>query len=260
MSKINGKTIWLTGASSGIGLALAEKLAAEGANLVLTARNEDKLREIANRLPGTHLVLPLDLSRPEKAVNRAEAFLDDIKVDILINNAGISQRSLALDTDFEVYRDLMEVNYFSVVALSKLIAPRFVDQGDGHIVTVASVAGKVGSKRRSGYSGAKFAVIGFMDCFRAELADKNVRCLTVCPGFVHTQIAHNALVGDGSALGKADPDNAGGISAAQCAAEIIGAIKADKDEIIVGKGLSKIAPVMQRFLPGMVRRMVAKRN
>ncbi|RUO33158.1 SDR family oxidoreductase [Aliidiomarina soli] len=260
MSKINGKTIWLTGASSGIGLALAEQLAAEGANLVLTARNEEKLREIANRLPGTHLVLPMDLSRPEKAVNRAEAFLDDIKVDILINNAGISQRSLALETDFEVYRDLMEVNYFSVVALSKLIAPRLVNQGDGHIVTVASVAGKVGSKRRSGYSGAKFAVIGFMDCFRAELADKNVRCLTVCPGFVHTQIAHNALVGDGSALGQADPDNAGGISAAQCAAEIITAIKADKDEIIVGKGLSKAAPVLQRFLPGLVRRMVAKRN
>lgn len=260
MSKLNGKTIWITGASSGIGLALAEQLAAAGANLVLSARSEDTLKALADRLPGKHLVLPLDLSRPEKALHQAEDFLDDIQVDMLINNAGISQRSLALETDFEVYRDLMEVNYFAVVALCKLVAPRFIAQGHGHIVTVASVAGKVGTPRRSGYSGAKFAVIGFMDCLRAELADKQVHCLTVCPGFVHTQIAHNALVGDGSQLGKPDPDNAGGISAEECARQIIQAIKANKDEIIVGKGLSKIAPYLQRFLPGVVRRLVARRG
>lgn len=260
MSTIKGKTIWITGASSGIGLALAEQLAAAGANLVLSARSEDTLQTLAERLPGTHLVLPLDLSRPEKAVHQAEDFLQDIQVDMLINNAGISQRSLALETDFDVYRDLMEVNYFAVVALSKLVAPRLISQGEGHIVTVASVAGKVGTPRRSGYSGAKFAVVGFMDCLRAELADKQVRCLTVCPGFVHTQIAHNALVGDGSQQGKPDPDNAGGISAEECARQIIVAIKANKDEIIVGKGLSKLAPYLQRFLPGTLRRLVARRG
>ncbi|MGX5913743.1 SDR family oxidoreductase [Aliidiomarina sp. Khilg15.8] len=260
MSTIKGKTIWITGASSGIGLALAEQLAAAGANLVLTARSEDKLKTLADRLPGKHLVLPLDLSRPEKAMHHAEDFLHDIEVDMLINNAGISQRSLALETDFEVYRDLMEVNYFAVVALCKLVAPHLIEQGQGHIITVASVAGKVGTPRRSGYSGAKFAVIGFMDCLRAELADKNVRCLTVCPGFVHTQIAHNALVGDGSQLGKPDPDNAGGISAEECARQIINAIKANKDEVIVGKGLSKLAPYLQRFLPDTLRRLVARRG
>lgn len=260
MSKIKGKTIWVTGASSGIGLALAEQLAAAGANLVLSARSEDTLKALAERLPGKHLVLPLDLSRPEKALHQAEDFFDDIQVDMLVNNAGISQRSLALETDFEVYRDLMEVNYFAVVALCKLVAPRFIAQGQGHIVTVASVAGKVGTPRRSGYSGAKFAVIGFMDCLRAELANKKIQCLTVCPGFVHTQIAHNALTGDGSQLGQPDPDNAGGISAEACARQIIQAIKANKDEIIVGKGLSKIAPYLQRFLPGVVRRLVARRG
>ncbi|RUO26031.1 short chain dehydrogenase [Aliidiomarina minuta] len=259
MSTINGKTIWVTGASSGIGLALAEQLAAAGANLVLSARNQDKLKSLADRLPGTHIVFPLDLSRPEKAMAKADHFLEDIQVDILINNAGISQRSLALETDFEVYRDLMEVNYFSVVALSKMLAPHLIQQGGGHIVTVSSVAGKVGTKHRSGYSGAKFAVIGFMDCLRAELADKNVRCLTVCPGFVHTQIAHNALTGDGSQLGKADPDNAGGISAEECARQIIQAIQRNKDEIVVGKGLSKVAPMLQRFFPGLLRRLIARR-
>lgn len=259
MNKVNGKTVWVTGASSGIGLALAEQLAAKGANLVLSARSEDKLQALAHRLPGTHVVFPVDLAQPEQAVAAAEHFLNDIKVDILINNAGVSQRSLALETDLSVYRDLMEINYFSVVGLSKLLAPRLVAQGGGSIVTVASVAGKVGTKRRSGYSGAKFAVIGFMDCLRAELTADNVHCLTVCPGFVHTQIAHNALTGDGSQLGKADPDNAGGISAEECARQIIVAIEAGKDEIVVGKGLSKIAPLLQRLAPGLVRRKLAKR-
>lgn len=257
---VKGKTIWLTGASSGIGLALAQQLAAQGANLVLSARSEDKLQSLAEELPGTHLVLPLDLADPDQAASRAEAFLQDIKVDILINNAGVSQRSFALDTGLDVYRDLMEVNYFSVVALCKLLAPKLIEQGGGQLITVSSVAGKVGVKRRSGYSGAKFAVIGFMDSLRAELAQYNIHCMTVCPGFVHTQIAHNALVGDGSTLGHADPDNAGGISADECAETIIKAMKAGKDEIIVGKGLSKVAPLLQRFTPGLVRRIVAKRD
>lgn len=260
MSKIKDKTIWVTGASSGIGLALAEQLAAQGATLILSARSEDKLQALAERLPGTHVVFPIDLSRAEDAITAAERFLADQQVDILINNAGVSQRSLALATDFAVYRDLMEINYFSVVGLSKLLAPKLVAQGGGSIVTVASVAGKVGTKRRTGYSGAKFAVIGFMDCLRAELAGDNVHCLTVCPGFVHTQIAHNALTGDGSLLGQADPDNAGGISADECARQIIAAMQAGKDEIVVAKGLSKVAPLLQRLAPGILRRMVAKRD
>lgn len=260
MKQIQGKTIWVTGASSGIGLALAEQLAAKGANLVLTARSEATLRELSERLPGNHHVLPMDLSKPEVSINQAETFLAHTQVDMLVNNAGVSQRSLALETDLHVYRNLMEINYFSVVGLSKAVAPKMVAQGGGTIVTVASVAGKVGTKRRSGYSGAKFAVIGFMDALRAELKSAGVHCLTICPGFVHTQIAHNALVGDGSHLGKADPDNAGGISAQECARQIISAIEAAKDEVVVAKGLSKIAPLLQRFAPGLVRNMVAKRD
>ncbi|RAK01679.1 SDR family oxidoreductase [Aliidiomarina maris] len=260
MTTIQGATIWLTGASSGIGLALAEQLAAKGAKLILTARSTQTLEALAERLPGEHQVLSLDLSKPEEAVRNAATALGEQKIDILINNAGVSQRSLALDTEFQVYRDLMEINYFSVVALSKWVAPRMVEQGHGCIVSVSSVAGKVATKRRSGYSGAKFAVIGFMDALRAELKASNVHCLTVCPGFVHTQIAHNALVADGSRLGQADPDNAGGISAEQCAQEIVRAIEQRRDEIVVGKGLSKIAPWLQRVAPGLLRNMIAKRD
>lgn len=260
MTSLQGKTVWVTGASSGIGLALAEQLADKGASLILTARSEDTLNALAERLPGTHRVVPMDLSKPEASITQAEALVADTNIDILINNAGVSQRSLALETDFEVYRDLMEINYFSVVGLSKVVAPKLIAQGSGSIVTVASVAGKVATKRRSGYSGAKFAVIGFMDALRAELKSHGVHCLTVCPGFVHTQIAHNALVGDGSNLGKSDPDNAGGISAEECARQIIRAIEADKDEVVVGKGLSKIAPLLQRLAPSLLRNLVAKRD
>ncbi|CUS48705.1 MAG: putative short-chain dehydrogenase [Idiomarinaceae bacterium HL-53] len=259
MSDIHGKTIWLTGASSGIGLALAHALARAGAQLILTARSEETLNTLASELPGEHQVFPLDLMNPEHALEAARRFVSQQPIDILINNAGVSQRSLTLETDLKVYRDLMEINYFSVVALTKAVLPSMLEQGNGHIVTVSSVAGKVGTKLRSGYAGSKFGVIGFMDCLRAEMFDKNIHCTTICPGFVHTQIAHNALTGSGEKLNREDPDNAGGISAEQCAKEIIQAIQNNKAEVVVGSGLSKLAPRLQRFFPGLVRTLVARR-
>lgn len=153
----------------------------------------------------------------------------------------------------------MEVDYFSVVALNQVVLPGMIERHNGHIVTVSSVAGKVGTKLRSGYSGAKFAVIGYMDCLRAEMAEHGVQCTTILPGFVHTQIAHNALTGDGSLRGKEDTDNAGGISPDQCASDIIQAIENNKAEVVSGKGMSKLAPLLQRFMPGLLRKMLANR-
>ncbi|QZN90079.1 SDR family oxidoreductase [Idiomarina abyssalis] len=261
MTSVNNKTVWLTGASSGIGLALARQLANQGARLILTSRREQQLEELRQSLPNSeqHQVLALDLSQPEKAKETASAALRNTPVDILINNAGVSQRSPAMETDLTVYRTLMEVDYFSVVALNQVVLADMVKRRNGHIVTVSSVAGKVGTKLRSGYSGAKFAVIGYMDCLRAEMAEHNVRCTTVLPGFVRTQIAHNALTGDGSLRGKEDQDNASGISPEQCAADIIRAIESNKAEVISGKGMSKVAPLLQRFFPGLLRKMLANR-
>ncbi|RUO22627.1 short chain dehydrogenase [Aliidiomarina iranensis] len=259
MSKINGKTIWLTGASSGIGLALAEALAEKGARLILTARSEATLNELAERLPGNHRVFSLDLSNPENAFQHGQDLVANETIDVLINNAGVSQRSAVLDTDLSVYRQLMEIDYFSVIALTKSVLAQMQARKQGHVVTIASVAGKVGSKLRSGYSGAKFGVIGFMDCARAEMAEHNVHFTTICPGFVRTQVSHNALTGDGSKLNQEDPDITGGISPEECAAAIIKAIEQDRDEVIVGKGLSKLAPTLQRFFPNLVRKLSAKR-
>ena len=261
MTSLTNKTVWLTGASSGIGLALAHQLAEKGAKLILTSRREQQLEELRQTLPNSeqHQVLALDLSQPEQAKETASVALANTQVDILINNAGVSQRSLAMETELPVYRTLMEVDYFSVVALNQVVLPQMVKRRDGHVVTVSSVAGKVGTKLRSGYSGAKFAVIGYMDCLRAEMAEHGVHCTTVLPGFVHTQIAHNALTGDGSLRGKEDQDNAGGISPKQCATDIIRAIEANKAEVISGKGMSKVAPLLQRFFPGVLRKMLANR-
>lgn len=177
----------------------------------------------------------------------------------MINNAGVSQRSLILETDLSVYRQLMEIDYFGVVALTKLVLPDMVARKSGHIVTVSSVAGKIGTKLRSGYSGAKYAVLGFMDSLRAEVTADKISCTSILPGFINTPVAHNSLTGDGSALGEPDQDNASGMSAEDCAEAIVKAIVGRKDEVVVGKGLSKLAPIIQRIAPGYVRKMMAKR-
>ncbi|WP_404399544.1 SDR family oxidoreductase [Idiomarina seosinensis] len=262
MTAIKQKTIWLTGASSGIGLALAHQLAACGARLILTSRRSAQLEQLRQSLPNpdSHQVLALDLSAPEQAKSEAQQALADQTIDVLINNAGISQRSSALQTDLSVYRQLMEIDYFGVVALNQVVLPQMTERQQGHIVAVASVAGKVGSKLRSGYSGAKFAVVGYMDCLRAEMAEHNVQVTSILPGFVNTQIAINALQADGNQQGHNDPEIESGISAEACAAGIIKAIEANKAEAIIGQGLSAMAPRLQRFFPALVRRITAKRK
>lgn len=261
MTYFQGKTVWLTGASSGIGLAMAQQLAAAGAHLILTSRRADVLEQVRSALAHAerHQVLALDLSQPEAAAEQAQLALGDQVIDILINNAGVSQRSLILETDMTVYRQLMEIDYFGVIALTKLVLPRMVERRSGQIVTVSSVAGKVGTKLRSGYNGAKFGIIGFMDSLRAEMAQHNLVVTSILPGFINTHVAHNSLTGDGSALGHEDPDNAGGISAEECARKSLEAIAKQKAEVVVGSGMSKLAPFLQRFFPGLVRRLIAKR-
>ena len=186
----NNKTVWITGASSGIGEELAKQFAEQGAKVILSARNIDKLNQVKDELKGEgHRVIPLDLSKPEMVLQDVSAQIDSLgPIDILINNGGVSQRSLFLENDFKVYRQLMEVNYFGLIALSKAVLPSMVARKSGSVVAISSVAGKVGSKFRTGYSGSKYAVVGFMDCLRAEVAEHNIHCLTICPGSIKTAI------------------------------------------------------------------------
>ena len=227
-----GKTIWITGASSGIGAALAEAFAADGAHVMLSGRRVDALADVAARCPGSR-VLPFETTDLAALPGiAAEAG----PVDMLVNNAGISQRSLALDTDFAVYRTVMEVDFFAPLRLTQLVLPAMVAARAGRIVNIASVAGKIGSPLRTGYCAAKHAMIGWSDALRAEIAQYGVAVHVVAPGFVRTGVATNAIQGDGSTRGRSDPDIEAGISPAAAAATILSGIAAGTREILVGDG------------------------
>lgn len=235
MSDVAGKAIWITGASAGIGKGLALALAAQGARLVLSGRNQAALEEVAAQCRGSIVeafeVTDLD-SLPAIAARVAAATGG---VDWLVNNAGISQRSLALDTEFPVYRTLMEVDFFAPLRLTQLVLPAMVQRGSGRIINNASVAGKVGSPLRTGYCAAKHALVGWSDALRAEIAQYGVQVHVLTPGFVATGIGKNALRGDGSQKGDGEDPVDAGISIHEAAAQIIAGITGNVPEIPVGR-------------------------
>ncbi|GGE15941.1 oxidoreductase [Polymorphobacter glacialis] len=231
-----GKTIWITGASSGIGAGLATAFARAGARLVLSGRRAEALAEVAGRCQSDTMILPFeatDLAGLPAIVAEAEAKTGGI--DILVNNAGISQRSLALDTDFDVYRTIMDVDFFAPLRLTQLVMPAMVKRGTGAIVNNASVAGKVGSPLRTAYCAAKHAMVGWSDALRAETAQYGITVHVVTPGFVATSIAANALKGDGSVNGPNDDPVNAGISIDEAATQILDALATDTPEIPVGR-------------------------
>ncbi|TDF35704.1 SDR family oxidoreductase [Alteromonadaceae bacterium M269] len=258
--QVQNKVVWVTGASSGIGKALITELAKQGAHLILSSRNEEQLQALKNELPNSdkHQVLALDLSQPNELDSKLGA-LGEQPVDILINNGGISQRGLARDIELKVHRDVMEINYFGTIQLTQLALPKLL-KSQGMVVNIASVAGKVGGQSMSGYAASKHALIGYMDCLRAEEAQNGLRVLNVCPGFVQTQISVNALTADGKAFGDMADSIAQGITAEECAQAVINAIKAEKKEITVGKGLSRWAPLIKRISPNLLHNVAAKKN
>jgi short-subunit dehydrogenase len=266
MNSIQNKVVWLTGASSGIGEALAYALAKEGAKLILSARRPEELdRVIANCQleAANYLILPMDLSKPEEFDGKKGEVLKKFgRIDILINNGGVSQRSLAKDTKLDVDIRLMEVNYFGTVGLTKSVLPLFIEQRSGLIVVVSSAVGKFGSPWRSGYSGSKHALHGFFDSLRAEVYEYGIKVLLVCPGFIQTNVSVNALTGTGAKLGSMDPATANGLTADECARQIIKAIKSGKKEVVVAKFKERFAVFAKRFFPGifssMIRRMVVR--
>lgn len=263
MAKLQNKVVWITGASSGIGEALAYALAKEGAKLILSARRKEELERVkgncaASAQANVH-ILPLDLTQTETLKLSAEAAIQVFgHIDILVNNGGISQRSFAKDTLLDVDRKIMEVNYFGAVALTKNILPHFLKRKSGHFVTVSSVTGKFGTPYRSGYAASKHALHGFFDSLRAELW-KDVRdgitVTMICPGFIHTPITLAAVTGDGSPLGKMDDAQYKGKPADWCAKKIIRAIERKKNEVYIG-GIETLGVKFKRFFPNWFARYI----
>lgn len=260
MDRFTGKVVWLTGASSGIGEALARGFAREGARLVLSSRRAEELERVRRGLPRAdeHLCLPLDLAQsatfPALAVRVLEEF---DRVDILVNNGGISQRALAADMLLEVERAMMEVNYFGTVALTKAVLPSMLVRRAGHVVVISSVMGYVGVPGRSTYAASKHALHGYFDTLRAEVHSAGLKVTLVCPGYVQTQVSANALGARGEKHGRTDDTHLRGITAERCAEATLRAIARGKEEISVG-GAETWAITLQRLLPRVYSRVIRR--
>ncbi len=254
--------VWITGASAGIGAAIARAYAAESARLVLSARREDALNETrahCDALGATAvLVLPLDLTQPETHATAVQAVLAEFsRIDLLVNNAGISQRSLARETVLDVDRTLMTVNFVGTVSLTKAVLPVMTRQGGGHIAAVTSLVGHIGTPMRSAYAASKHALHGFFDSLRAEVWRDGIAITLICPGFIRTDVSVNALAGDGSAHGIMDRGQKNGLDPDLCAKKIVRGLRKRKAEIWVG-GKEVYAAWIERFCPPLYRYM-AKR-
>jgi short-subunit dehydrogenase len=251
MTELANKVVWITGASSGIGEALAKLAARRGAKLVLSSRREAELERVRQACPRPQdvAVLPVDLAHLADAdalAAQAAAFFGP--VDVLVNNAGISQRTSMLDTGMPAYRQLMEIDLFAPMALTKALAPGWVERGSGHVVVVSSVFGHIAMARRTGYAAAKHALHGFFDSARIELGHRGVKFTLACPGFVRTNVSVNALGPGGVPYGKSDHDIDAGMDPLVCAAKIWRAVERDRLEVTIA-GVERIAVWFKRYLP-----------
>lgn len=254
---------WVTGASSGLGEGLARQLVKMGVRVAISARSEDRLRAVAVEIGDETrcLVVPFDLT--DLAAHQPA--LDKImerwgRIDLLVNNAGISQRSRVVETSFDVYRKIFEVDFFGHVHLTTKVLPVMLQQRSGHIAVTTSVAAKYGSPLRAGYAAAKHALHGFFNSLRAEVWDENIKVSTIVAGAVQTDVSKNALRGDGSAYGAMDALQANGLDKLTAASIVLKQLKRGNPEIVVGRGPWIRNVYLNRISPRLVFRIMRKMN
>ena len=248
------KTVWITGASSGIGEALAVAWSREGASVILSARNVQELERVRAGCvsPERHRVLPLDLS-DTAAIVAAAATVP--AVDVVVHSGGVSQRALVAETDLATDRAIMEVNYFGTIALTKAVLPSMLARRSGHFVPISSVIGHVGVPTRSAYAASKHALHGFFDALRAENEKHGIRVTIICPGFIRTRVSENALRGDGSKHGKMDETHRNAMLPEDAAPRIIDGVAKNKLEVRVG-GKEIHAIILKRLFPSLAARVI----
>ncbi len=248
---MNKNVIWITGASSGIGEALVNAYSNEGAKLIISSRNREELYRVkmaAKNMMNIH-VLPFDLADTASLTQKVEEALRIFgHIDLLINSGGISQRALALDTQLETEQRVMNVNFWGTVVLSKAVLPLMIKNGGGQIVCISSLTGKFGTRLRSAYAASKHALHGYFDSLRSEVFDKNITITLICPGFIKTNVSVNAVTADGSPQGTMDGGQENGMPVQECAAKIVAAIKAKKEEVYIG-GKEVKGVWLKRFFP-----------
>ena len=255
------KSVWVVGASSGIGRALAINFAKSQAKLVLSSRNYEELEKVKTeclQLTKHCIVIQLDLEKNDNYTILIDEVIDHYgSIDYLILNGGVSQRSRAFDTPISIDRQLMEINYFGNIAITKAVLPTMAKQQSGHIVVVSSIAGKFGWPLRSAYSASKHALHGFFESLRAEQKQNKLKVTIVVPGRVNTNISKNAILKDGSKHGKLDKGQQDGISAELCSRQIISAILKNKKEVVIG-GKEIYMVWIRKFMPFLYYRFAAK--
>tara|TARA_R110002073_G_scaffold279026_1_gene443208 strand:+ start:498138 stop:498932 length:795 start_codon:yes stop_codon:yes gene_type:complete len=259
--RFKDKVVWVTGASSGIGKATVLALSKQEAKLIISSRTILKLEEVKSLCahPEKVKILQVDLEdylHLDKLVQQAISLFGS--VDILINNGGISQRSLAIDTGIAIDTKIFKTNYFGTVALSKAVLPYFAAKKSGHFVVVTSVVGKLGTPLRSSYAASKHALHGFFDSLRAEVYNDNIAVTIICPGFVNTAISKNALTADGSPQNTLDKATANGLSPDYFAKRMLSAINRKKQEVVIGGKLEVFSVYAKRFFPKLLAKMIRK--
>lgn len=255
------KIIWITGASSGIGKALAIELSNQNAKLILSSRKKESLDLVKNECKNAAniKIITLDLEDYNNLQPKAdEAIAAFGTIDILVNNGGVSQRSFVKDTVIAVDKRIMNINYLGTIALTKAILPHFIKNKKGHFVTTTSIVGKIGTPLRSSYAASKHALHGFYDSLRAENHQNNIAVTLVCPGFVNTNVSKNALTGDGTPQQKMDIATQNGIQPERFAKLMVKAIQKKKEEVYIGGAKEKLAVFVKRFFPKILSVMIRK--
>lgn len=247
---MQGKVWWITGASSGIGAALARAMAERGAALILSGRNVSALEEVAADCATDTLILPFEATDyAALPAIAAQAWAWRGRVDGLVNNAGISQRSLAAETDFSVYERIVAVDLLAPIALTQALLPRMIAAGGGALIAISSVAGIAGVPLRSAYCAAKHGIIGYHDAVRAETEHLGMRVLVVAPGSVATNVSRNALNADGSVRGESDAAIENGMAADEAAQRMLAALDAGQRELILADGVEASIAALRRSDP-----------
>jgi dehydrogenase/reductase SDR family protein 7B len=256
MVDLAGKNVWITGASSGLGAALAQQCLDAGARVLLSARRADRLDVIAQGRSNVE-VLPLDLAATDTLADKAHEALRRMgSIDVMLHNAGIGQRALVSESSLEVERRLMEVNFLGPVALTKAVLPSMLARGTGDFVVISSVLGMMSVKRRAGYCASKHALHGYFNALRAEVHEHGLRVLLVCPGHIDSEFSQQALSADGRANGVNEAGSRAGLSPEECARVTLKALRRGSAEIYPAKWES-LGVYLNRYAPALMRRVSA---
>ena len=261
MSYFDNKVVWITGASSGIGEALAYTFAKHKVKLILSARRSDELARVKAScgLPDADvLILPMDVSDHAGFAAATKKVIEQFgQVDILVNNAGLSHWSKIKDTSMDVIKTILSVNFFGAAGLTKAVLPYMLEKKKGNIVVISSILGHIVTPKQGAYNASKHALMGFFDTLRAETSSDGIKVLLVCPGFVRTNVAKNSLDRDGRPINKDNNLIAGGLDPLYVSEQVLNAIQSNKEEIVVAGFKEKLAILIKRFAPGLFSKFIS---